>query len=116
MSDAHAPPTLTAGRIPDASGADEGWLRLEGASAGAGEGAGTLRFGGEWTLATATELDRRSHAIDPQAVAAIDLSAITRMDTAGAWLIHRTVAELRAAGREIEAAGAPVTVSMPDWG
>ncbi|MCB9957807.1 MAG: MlaE family lipid ABC transporter permease subunit [Rhodospirillaceae bacterium] len=81
----------------------EGWLRLDDTD----QQGGTLSFGGEWTLATATELDGRTRAMDPQTVTAVDLSAITRMDTAGAWLIHRTIAEIRGAGREVVATGLP---------
>ena len=68
-----------------------------------------LQLGGDWVIATAPELNRRLRALQraPEDVAAaIDLSRLARLDTAGAWLIQRTVLELGAAGLQVSLVGA----------
>ncbi|WP_404367066.1 ABC transporter permease [Sphingomonas sp. MMS24-J45] len=52
----------------------------------------TVRFTGSLSLAKIGDLPERLRAFDG-AVARVDLSAIERMDTVGAWLIHRFAAE-----------------------
>ena len=51
----------------------------------------TLRFTGEWTLArlgnVPVRLERLSTAPDT-----LDLSGVERIDTIGAWLVHRLAA------------------------
>ena len=51
------------------------------------EGGGTLRFRGSLTLARLGRLPDRLDA--ERDVAALDLSGIDRIDTVGAWLVHR---------------------------
>jgi phospholipid/cholesterol/gamma-HCH transport system permease protein len=49
---------------------------------------GTLRFSGTLTLAQIGDLPQRLDALDPPPER-IDLSKVDRMDTVGAWLVHR---------------------------
>jgi phospholipid/cholesterol/gamma-HCH transport system permease protein len=72
-------------------------------------GALVLHAAGEWLVASAGELDRRLHALDlPVGVAVrIDLAAIERLDTAGAWLLLRTEHELSEAGHQVQLHGLP---------
>jgi phospholipid/cholesterol/gamma-HCH transport system permease protein len=63
-----------------------------------------LRPQGDWVVRHAETLDKalaEIHSYDRRA-ATFDLSHLTRLDTAGAWLIYRT-------GRSLERAGAKVT-------
>ena len=52
-----------------------------------------VEAGGRWTLAALPDLDARRARLLADAGgggrAAIDLGAIQRLDTAGAWLLHR---------------------------
>jgi len=62
---------------------------------------------GAWTTA---RIDRRAAALsriapDGARRAQLDVADVAAMDTAGAWLIHRTISRLRAAGVEVELAG-----------
>jgi phospholipid/cholesterol/gamma-HCH transport system permease protein len=61
----------------------------------------TLRFTGEWTLAHLGDVPNRLERLTP-APERIDLSDVGRMDTVGAWLVHRLQ---RDHGAEIEGAG-----------
>ena len=54
-------------------------------------GDGTLRFSGDLSLARLGALPERLDAV-PGPVSRIDLSAIDRIDTVGAWLVHRVAA------------------------
>ncbi|TCT08379.1 phospholipid/cholesterol/gamma-HCH transport system permease protein [Tepidamorphus gemmatus] len=71
-----------------------------------GEGE-TLRLAasGVWTVAEAERLDGELRRFAAPAAgtrrAAIDLSGIERLDTAGAWLLHRTAKELAAHGIDV---------------
>ncbi|MEX0956238.1 MAG: ABC transporter permease [Rhizobiaceae bacterium] len=65
----------------------------------AGE-ARTARLGGEWTTSTVAAVDGAMRDLERERDAGaltIDLSGVTRMDTAGAWLVHRLVTALEAA-------------------
>jgi phospholipid/cholesterol/gamma-HCH transport system permease protein len=63
-----------------------------------------LRPQGDWVVRHAETLDQALSAIHSyeRQAATFDLSHLTRLDTAGAWLIYRT-------GRSLERAGAKVT-------
>ena len=63
--------------------------------------------GGDWTRGEAKALDagRRSPGAGAARRAALDLAAIERLDTAGAWLIDRTRGALAAAGIDVELVG-----------
>ena len=56
--------------------------------------------GGSWETGALSELDGglRRLAAEPVRFAAIDLSAVDSMDTAGAWVLYRTRRDLRARG------------------
>ncbi len=63
-----------------------------------------LRAGGAWVLAATADLDERLSYLPPIRArqAAIDLTEIARLDTAGAWLLHRTRKRLREHGVEAD--------------
>ena len=66
-----------------------------------------LSAAGAWDIGNAARLDQ---ALGAQVLPAgqpvlLDLSGIEAMDTVGAWLVHRSVREWRAAGATIELAG-----------
>ncbi len=67
----------------------------------------TLRCSGPWTVRrlgdVAASLGRLVR--DAQGALAIDLGAVERMDTGGAWLLVRTVADLEAQGRRVSLRG-----------
>ena len=53
---------------------------------------GTLRFTGDLSLAKIGNLPDRLEAVDAASVQRVDLSGIDRIDTIGAWIIHRFAA------------------------
>ena len=61
----------------------------------------TVRGAGRWVVAVAAELDRRLKAIAESNArqVTIDLADIEALDTAGAWLVLRTLHRLEARGR-----------------
>ena len=63
-----------------------------------------LRAGGVWALAAISDLDAKLSRMAPSRAvrAAIDMTDIERLDTAGAWLLHRTRKRLRERGVEAE--------------
>jgi phospholipid/cholesterol/gamma-HCH transport system permease protein len=68
---------------------------------------GVLVAGGDWDLRAAARLDAELAAATrapPQALA-VDLSGLGRLDTAGAWLLHRTRKRLAAQGVPVEFVG-----------
>jgi len=67
-----------------------------------------LLLAGAWTVAEAADLDRALNALklQPARAATFDLSAIDALDTAGAWLIHRTARALEQAGSAVAWRGA----------
>jgi phospholipid/cholesterol/gamma-HCH transport system permease protein len=65
------------------------------------DGAVVLAAGGRWLVASAAALDRELRAVPPVppgSAVRIDLSAVERLDTAGAWLVLRTCRELERHG------------------
>ncbi len=61
-----------------------------GAAADFSEDGDTLRFTGDLSLATIGDLPQRLRARgDGEGVRHLDLSAIDRIDTVGAWVVHR---------------------------
>lgn len=81
---------------------DQGWLSEEKSSGGV-----TVRTGGEWIVAHAPHLLERLSGLSYRAEEAVevDLSRIDKLDTAGAWLLYRTVRDLRAQGVDVEYRG-----------
>ncbi|MBI1179406.1 MAG: MlaE family lipid ABC transporter permease subunit [Alphaproteobacteria bacterium] len=67
----------------------------------------TLRTGGPWVINHAPHLFERLArlSISGEEPIVVDLSRIDRLDTAGAWLLYRTVRDLRAEGLDVEYAG-----------
>jgi len=62
----------------------------------------TVAAGGRWTVATLAELDQPLRALQPGGArkVAIDLGGLEALDTAGAWVLHRTLRQLARAGIE----------------
>ncbi|MGE4219562.1 MAG: MlaE family ABC transporter permease [Alphaproteobacteria bacterium] len=67
-----------------------------------------LKACGAWTVAVAAALDLALEALPAGRTshATIDLSRLNALDTAGAWLIHRTMTRLQAGGLSIVIHGA----------
>ena len=67
-----------------------------------------VSFGGCWTTQEVGSQDAALGAIDPKgaAHAVLELSALDELDTAGAWLVHRTARDLESAGLSVELSGA----------
>ncbi|HLT01481.1 MAG TPA: MlaE family lipid ABC transporter permease subunit, partial [Geminicoccaceae bacterium] len=70
-----------------------------------------VEAGGGWTLSAITDLyERRERLLaespGPGGAAAIDLAALHRLDTAGAWLLQSTRRELAERGWQVEWSGA----------
>jgi phospholipid/cholesterol/gamma-HCH transport system permease protein len=67
-----------------------------------------LRLGGDWVT---QRIGRREAALDATPAGGarrvrLDIAAVGAMDTAGAWLVYRTVKEFRRQGLEVELIGA----------
>jgi phospholipid/cholesterol/gamma-HCH transport system permease protein len=62
---------------------------------------------GAWVLHAIPQLERRLDALDLAAAGRLvaDASAVTAMDTAGAWLLHRTARALEARGGGLQVRG-----------
>ncbi len=71
------------------------WVESTGA-----DGAVVLSANGPWTIGAVSTLDRRIKAVplNGAQIAELDLSGITKLDTAGAWLLYRTRRDLLADG------------------
>ncbi len=67
------------------------------------------RCAGTWTVQGITRLERRLETLVWPSVGdlVIDGSAITALDSAGAWLLHRTVHALEQCGRHVRIDGLP---------
>ncbi len=80
----------------------DGWIetRRDGAT-------WVLAAGGRWTTGAVAALDARLRAIEPGEAASVrvDLGGLEALDTAGAWLVHRTMRELEARGLAVELTG-----------
>jgi phospholipid/cholesterol/gamma-HCH transport system permease protein len=79
-----------------------GWFKSE----GHGDSL-VLRAGGPWTINTVGALDPalRALAVDRANPVEIDVARITDLDTAGAWLLHRTRRDHAARGVELRISG-----------
>ncbi len=80
---------------------DAGWIDLTDRPDGP-----LLTAGGRWQIDSAGPLDRRLQALRLSDVATgrpvtVDLAGLAALDTVGAWLIQRSVAEWRARGFEV---------------
>jgi phospholipid/cholesterol/gamma-HCH transport system permease protein len=73
----------------------EAWFKLD-------QNGRKLALGGSWTIGESARLDRELKTIKPAGGAMeIDASQVSRMDSAGAWLLLRTRRALEAAGAKI---------------
>ncbi len=75
-----------------------------------GRGGGTLVATGDWSVEHAQALDRRLDRVLDRIAArpgrwVVRLDGIARLDSAGAWLLHRTRGELESAGATVELVG-----------
>src|SRR5665213_228539 len=65
-----------------------------------------VALSGDWTADLARAMEGPATQIVERAGAAerlvLDLTAIERLDTIGAWIIDRTVRDLRTRGREVD--------------
>src|SRR5438034_11493755 len=66
-------------------------------------GALIMRAEGSWLVTSATELDRRLHALDLPTGrrVTLDLAGVDRLDTAGAWRLLRTEHALSGRGNSV---------------
>ena len=66
---------------------------------------------GAWTIETAAAMDRRLAGVDRRGCKSVrlELSGLSALDTAGAWILQRTLAALRSEGLDAEYAGVPAT-------
>jgi phospholipid/cholesterol/gamma-HCH transport system permease protein len=71
----------------------EAWFKLE-------RDGRLLAIGGAWTIAESARLDKELSALKLEGPVTIDASKISRMDSAGAWLLLRTRRALEAAGAQ----------------
>jgi phospholipid/cholesterol/gamma-HCH transport system permease protein len=85
--------------LENASAEPEAWFTLD-------RDRRKLAMGGAWTIGESARLDRELHALDLKGPGAggaieIDASQISRLDSAGAWLLLRTRRALEAAGAKV---------------
>jgi phospholipid/cholesterol/gamma-HCH transport system permease protein len=80
--------------VENASAEPDAWFEL---------GQGKLAVGGAWTIAESARLDGELNALELKGRGdiAIDASALSRLDSAGAWLLLRTRRALEAGGTKI---------------
>ncbi len=66
-----------------------------------------LNAGGAWTIANSTRIDRelKTALRGARRPTRIDISAISRLDTSGAWLLTRTTQALRDSGQRLDIIG-----------
>lgn len=92
-------------RASDASTADPA---LPTVAVTSGDGETVISLAGNWTTATVAGADPTMRDIEARQgdrPLRVDLSGIGRLDTAGAWIIHRVVTSLRAKGASVALAG-----------
>lgn len=80
--------------VENASAEPDAWFELD---------QGKLAVGGAWTITESARLDRELNALELKGPGdiAIDASALSRLDSAGAWLLLRTRRALEAKGAKI---------------
>jgi phospholipid/cholesterol/gamma-HCH transport system permease protein len=69
----------------------------------AGSNPFVARFAGAWTLDRVADLDRhlRKASWPRKAEVVVDGSALTALDTSGAWMLHRTIRDLERSGCQV---------------
>ncbi len=91
---------------PDASGARSNAPRVEAQVDGARL---TCRLTGAWNTQTVAQVDREMRELERASAvreATIDLSGVSSMDTAGAWLVKRLTTVLEKQGAQVQVGGA----------
>lgn len=86
--------------IESASAEPEAWFKLDPAGR-------TLAVGGAWTIAESARLDRELGGLALGKDIAIDASKLSRLDSAGAWLLLRTRRAVEAAGGKVSSFNLP---------
>lgn len=78
------------------------------------DGVRLLALGGRLTVSNIAALDRALRALEPAAMPlVIDVSAVRRVDTTGAWVLHRTLRDWQARGQAARLVGAsPDTLAL----
>ena len=89
-------------------GQEVAWLRAE-----RQDRLSLLRAGGHWGIGEASRLDAQLRALELPSgrVVQVDAGDITVMDTAGAWILHRTIKSLRGQGLSVEVTNANPSVA-----
>jgi phospholipid/cholesterol/gamma-HCH transport system permease protein len=84
--------------------AQEAWIELhEAVEVG---DAPVLQTGGNWRIVNAAQLDRELTRLDlPGERVVVDMAALESLDTAGAWLIYRTIKLLQAQQKSVALRG-----------
>jgi phospholipid/cholesterol/gamma-HCH transport system permease protein len=82
--------------VENASAGPDAWFKLD-------QDGRKLAVGGAWTIAESARLDRELNALElaGRGDIAIDASGLSRLDSAGAWLLLRTRRALEAKGAKI---------------
>jgi len=80
----------------------EGWMQTQTSGAEI-----RISAGGAWSVADSTDLDRLTGSLNAGSASSVvfDLSEVEKLDSAGAYLIQRTVERLRSEGLEVELTG-----------
>jgi phospholipid/cholesterol/gamma-HCH transport system permease protein len=86
--------------IESASAEPEAWFKLDPAGR-------TLAVGGAWTIAESARLDRELNGLTLGKDIAIDASKLSRLDSAGAWLLLRTRRAVEAGGGKVSSFNLP---------
>jgi phospholipid/cholesterol/gamma-HCH transport system permease protein len=86
--------------IESVSAEPEAWFKLDPAGR-------TLAVGGAWTIAESARLDRELSGLTLGQDVAIDASKLSRLDSAGAWLLLRTRRAVEAAGGKVSSFNLP---------
>ena len=74
-----------------------------------------LKLGGVWTTQTVALADDEMRALDARdsgAAMAIDLSEVSKMDTAGAWLVQRLITAQQERGASVTVSGASASMDI----
>ena len=78
----------------------EAWFKLD-------QDGRQLAVGGAWTIAESARLDRELNGLTLGKDIAIDASKLSRLDSAGAWLLLRTRRTVEAAGGKVSSFNLP---------
>ncbi len=86
--------------------APDSGVELAAAPDGTAAASSALRCTGVWSVQTIADLERRLDGVPwPAGELVIDGAGLTALDTAGAWLLHRTAARHTARGRAVRLTG-----------